>query len=304
MMGNNYISEARKQYLKYFRVLFIILGLLVVAVIALSILVAKMNNRPRGNTDAPVERVYDYANILTEEEEEKLRSQIAAAEKKLRMDIVLVTLDQPMEGVEAMVENGAVSPNLERVMEAYADNFWDDNRYGYNKGFEGDGLLLADNVYEGQGYWHVSTSGFAEDQLSSYEIDRLLDRLARYYVDGKPYRGYSEFVDAVVDRFEMRYTAPGLWMFVIVVLPLVVAAVFFAKNKKQYKAKDTTAVNAYVVGGKPVVNSQRDELLRKNVTHRRIQTSSGGSSGGGHSGGGGHHHSSSGASHGGGGRRH
>ena len=304
-MENNYMVEARKQYVKYFRVLFVILGILLVAAVAVRIWITNVNNRPRRNTQAPIERVYDYANILTADEEDLLRSQIAAAEKKLRMDIVLVTLNQPMEGEEAMNEHGATSPRLERVMEAYADNFWDDNRYGYNKGFEGNGLMLVDNVYEGQGYWHISTSGMAEDELSSYDIDGLLDKLERHYDAEKPYRGYSEFVDAVVARFELRYAAPVIWLFVIVVLPLVVAVCFFAKNMKQYKAKDTAAANAYVIGGLPIVNSQSDDLLRKSVTHRRIETSSsGGGHSGGRSGGGGHHHSRSGASHGGGGRRH
>lgn len=302
-MGNNYMMEARKQYFRYFRLLFIVLGILLAAAVAARIWVTNVNNRPRSNTEAPVERVYDYANILTADEEEMLRSQIAAAEKKLRMDIVLVTLNQPMEGEEAMYENGATSPRLERVMEAYADNFWDDNRFGYNKGFEGNGLILVDNVYEGQGYWHISTSGMAEDELSSYDIDGLLDELDRHYDAEKPYRGYSEFVDAVVYRFRMRYGVSLIWLFVIMVLPIVVSVCFFVKNMKQYKARDTAAANAYVIGGQPVINSQSDDLLRKSVTHRRIESSSGGHSGG-HSGGGGHHHSRSGASHGGGGRRH
>lgn len=296
--------EARKQYFKYFRLLFILIGILLVASIALRVWLAKVNERPRSNTEAPVERVYDYADVLTAEEEMNLRSQIAVAEKKLRMDIVLVTINQPMEGEEAMHENGASSPRLERVMEAYADNFWDDNKYGFNKGFEGNGLILVDNLYEGQGYWHISTSGMAEDELSSYDIDQLLDRLERYYDGERPYRGYSEFVDAVVDRFQLRYAVPIIWLFVIVVLPIVVAGCFLAKNMKQYKAKDTAAANAYVIGGKPVINSQSDDLLRKTLLHRRIETSSGGRSGGGRSGGGGHHYSGGGASHGGGGRRH
>lgn len=302
-MGYNYKLEARKQYFKNFRILFICVGLFIVALIAVRLLLSSASNSPRKNTKAPAERVYDYADILTQEEEDRLRSQISTAEKKLRMDIVLVTLNQPMSGEAAMYENDATSPKLEKVMEAYADNFWDDNKYGYNKSFEGDGLILVDNVYEGQAYWHISTSGIAEDKLSSYEIDQLLDKLDRYYVDGKPYKGYSEFVSAVVDRFELRYAIPIFWLFVTIILPLVVAAIYYAKNKKQYKAQDTTMANTYVMGGIPVMNSMKDELLRKNVTQRHIQTSSGGHSSG-HSGGGGHHYSRSGASHGGGGRRH
>lgn len=304
MMGTNYRKEARNQFLRYFCVWFIIVGILLIIAVALYGIRRMADNASRGNTNAPSERVYDGAGILSADEEERLRSQIAKAEKQLHMDIVIVTIDQPMEGQEAMKEQDAYSPRLEDVMEAYADNFWDDNHYGYNKSFEGDGVILVDNVYENQGYWQLSTSGKAERSLGDYDIDRLLDVVDRYY-DHSPYRGYSEFVDALTDKFDTRGSAPLPWISVVVV-PVIVALVFAFSNLNQTKAKDTTAVNAYVVGGKPVMKSQRDDFIRKHVTTRRIQTSSGssGSSGSRSSGGGGHHTSRSGASHGGGGRRH
>lgn len=304
MMGVNYRKEARNQFLKYFRVWFIIIGILLIIAVALYGIRRMADNVSRGNTNAPSERVYDEAGILSADEEERLRSQIDKAEKRLHMDIVIVTIDQPMEGQEAMWQQDAVSPRLEDIMEAYADNFWDDNLYGYNRSYEGDGVILVDNVYVGQGYWQLSTSGKAERALGDYDIDRLLDVVDRYY-DYSPYRGYSEFVDALADQFDTHGSAPLPWILVVVV-PVIVALVFATGNLKQSKAKDTTAVNAYVVGGKPVMKNQKDEFLRKSVATRRIQTSSG--SGGGSSsrssGGGGHHTSRSGASHGGGGRRH
>lgn len=300
----DYKKEARKQYLKYFRVWFIVIGILAVIAIAVMVLHSIVNNRPRGNTGAPEERVYDYAGVLNADEEDRLRSQIAQAEKRLHMDIVIVIIDQPMEGEEAMRKNDAISPKLEHVMEAYADNFWDDNSYGYNKGFEGDGLILVDNIYEGQGYWRISSSGKAEEKLSSRDINRLLDVIERYYSNAKPYRSYAEFVNAVSQKFNPQNPAPLPWLLVIVV-PVVVALIFAFVNSAQKKAKDTTTADTYVLDGKPTINSQRDEFIRKAVTQRRIQTSSGGGGhSGGHSGGGGHHHSRSGASHGGGGRRH
>ena len=302
MMGINYRKEARNQFFKFFRVWFIIIGILLIIAVAMSCITRMADNGSRGNMNAPSERVYDEAGILSAEEEERLRSQIDKVEKRLHMDIVIVTIDQPMEGQEAMRQQDAVSPWLEDVMEAYADNFWDDNHYGYNKSYEGDGVILVDNVYEGQGYWQLSTSGKAERALGNYDIDRLLDVVDRYY-DYSPYRGYSEFVDALADRLDSHGSAPLPWI-LVVVAPVIVALVFAAGNLKQSKAKDTTAVNAYVVGGKPVMNSQKDEFIRKHVATRRIQTSSGSSGGSRSSGGGGHHTSRSGASHGGGGRRH
>ena len=69
------------------------------------------------------------------------------------------------------------------------------------------------------------------------------------------------------------------------------------------EGKNTTTATTYIAGGKPVMNLQRDDFIRKHVSQRRIQTSS--SSSGSRSGGGygGAHHSSGGHSHGGGSHR-
>lgn len=298
----DYKKEARKQYVKYFLVWFIIIGILAAIAISVIGMHSIVNNRPRGNTSAPKERVYDYADVLTDDEEERLRSQIEQAEKRLRMDIVIVTIAQPMEGEEAMRKNDAISPELEDVMEAYADNFWDDNNYGYNKRFEGDGVILVLNWYDGQRYIQLSSSGRAEDELSAYAIDNLTGVFARYY-ETDIYRAFSETTNALETRLDPRGTAPFPWLFVIVV-PIVVALIYAVVNSTQKKTKDTTTANTYVPDGMPTMNNQRDEFIRKSVTQRRIQTSSSGGSGGSHhSGGGGHHYSRSGASHGGGGRR-
>lgn len=293
--------EAIKQYLRYFRVWFIAVGVLALITIVLAGVRSTPDDAARGNNSAPAERVYDYADLLTDEEEQKLRERIADLENRIHMDIVIVTLNQSMEGNEAMQENRAVSPNLEDVMEAFADNFWDDNGYGYNKPFEGDGILLADNVYEGQGYWELSTSGRAETLLSTYDIDSLLDTLAARY-DRSVYSAYCALVDAFADSVDLGggFTFP--WIFVIVI-PTAVALIYAFVNLKKAPAKDTTISTTYVAGGRPTFNVKRDDFVRKFVTTRHIERSSSG--GGGHSsGGGGHHYSSSGASHGGGGRRH
>lgn len=299
----DYKKEAGKQYVKYFFVWFIIIGILAVTaavVVGMNVILSK---RSRSNTDAPDERVYDYAGILSEDQKEALRTQIARTEQRVHLDIVLVTLNQPMEGDGPMRQNDAVSPSLEDVMEAYADNFWDDSGYGYNKSFEGDGLILVDNVYEDQGYWQISTSGEAERQLSSGDINRLLDVIEEKY-DSSPFRAYSEFVDAVSVKFDSRNPAPIPYG-MILLIPIVSALIYAFVNSRQKKAEDTTTAGTYVPGGRPVMNSVRDDFTRKTVTQRHIQTSSGGGGHSGHSGGGGgHHHSRSGASHGGGGRRH
>lgn len=81
-MEEDFRKEARKQYLHYFRFWFIGIGILAVACIAMKFVDQARSNVPRTNTDAPAERVYDYADVLTDQEEEKLREYIDKTEKK------------------------------------------------------------------------------------------------------------------------------------------------------------------------------------------------------------------------------
>lgn len=298
-METDYKKEAWRQYLHYFRFWFILIGVLAAASGALQLARSAQKEIPRTNMDAPRERVFDYADVLTAEEEEKLRGYISKTEKRLGIDIVLVTIEMSVEGREA-VEQGLRYQDWERNMQDIADDFWDENRFGYNKGFEGDGVLLLHNWYAGQNGEHISTSGSVERAFSSRDIDRVLDAVDAYYATD-PYRAYQAYVDKVEDL--MDGSLPAVPWMVVLILPVFVAVIYAASHLSQSKAQNTTAVNAYVAGGKPEIRNNTDAFLRKSVTSRKIETSSGGG-GSGSGGGGGHHHSSSGASHGGGSRRH
>lgn len=289
-MGQDIKREARKQYLKYFRVWFIIVGCLFV--IGALVMVGKLSKADgvRGNDKAPTERVYDNADVLTAEEEEALRSYIAECEAKVHVDIVLVTVAEDMEGTGS---------SWDTAMMNYADDFYDYNNYGYDK-VHGDGALLLDNWYEGQeGSW-LSTCGRVYDWFGDYEINRVLD-VVYYEVEDNPYEAYKAYVTQVTEYMNESDTAVIIPWIAVIFVPLVVALIYAFANLHQKAAADTTTSTTYIAGGRPNLNVRRDDFIRKNVVTRRIQTSS--SSGGSRSGGGGSHRSSSGVRHGGGGRR-
>lgn len=303
-MRDDYKKEAIRQYLRHFRIWFILVGIMaaVTAGVGIRHFAGGSGEVERTNTSAPGERVYDNAGILTDEEEERLREYIAEKEEQYKADFVILTISRPVEGNEAL-ESGLDSSDWETNMTAIADDFWDENGFGYNKGFDGDGSILIDNRYEGQrGEW-LSTSGRVEDALSVRAVESVLYAVDDYY-DSDPCKAYMRYIDKVssyLDGGSVRLD--GIYYLGALVISLIIAGAYAASHLGKNKARDTTAVNAYVAGGKPVMQDQRDDLIRKNVVKRKIETSSGSS--GGHSGGGGGHHvSRSGASHGGGGHRH
>lgn len=287
-----------KEYFRYFRFWFI--GLAAVFVVWLFAVGGKMladsGDSGRTNTECTTEeRVFDNADVLTDEEENKLRTQISKYEKELKIDIVLVTLNESLKEYAREYD-----PNVtyDKFVMIYADNFYDEHKFGYNKPI-GDGVLLLDNIYredDGSIYTWMCTTGKAEDRYSSGMIDRALDVFYEN-VDTNPYIAYRDFVDQVYADMSDNAQVPMPW-YMPIFMAAIVTVVFVIINLANRKGKKTTNQRSYVNGGQPRIRRREDVFLRKSVTSRTIETSSGG---GGRSGGGGHHHSSSGASHGGGG---
>lgn len=281
--------EARKQYLRYFRFWFIAIGIL--TVIFLAVLIPKMMENPavRKNSQAPAERVYDYADVMTDEEEQKLREYIAVCEESAKLDIVLVTVNEAMESPDCSWEDAMMNA---------ADDFYDEKQFGYNK-VHGDGVLLLDNWYEGQAGSWLTTCGNAYMKFTSEETNKVLDEVY-YQVEENPYQAYKAYVDEVV-RFMSVEEDASIPISFILIVSFVVALIYALCHLNQSKARDTTTVTQYVSGGKPNLQNASDDFIRKHVVTRRIERNTGSS--GGSRGGSGGHHSSSGVSHGGGGRR-
>lgn len=300
-MEYNVHAEERKRFLRFFRVWLVIVAILLVVWAILAIThKSDADSKERNNPNSPTQRVYDYAGILSDKEEEDLNKVIEAAQIKGTCDIILVIIGEPM---------GTTDSQWNRNMMNYADDFYDNGQFGYNAPY-GDGALILDNWYEdeygSQGGTWLSTSGKMEDIIGTYEEDSILDALYDY-IDSNPAKGYEAAIKKIAFWGEEGYgnhRAQLPWQ-AIVGIPAIIALIFAAVNLHQTPGKDTTTATTYVEGGHPHMRRQSDDFLRKSVTSVRIQTDSGSSSGRSHSGGGsaGHHTSSGGHSHGGGGRR-
>ena len=260
---NEIKAEARKQYLKYFRVWFVVGAvLLVITLVVSGTRIFADNSGVRRNNKAPAERVYDYAEVLTDEEEQSLREYIAEKEFEIQADIILVTIN------EAVQTSGS---SWEDSMMNYADDFYDNNKYGYNK-VHGNGVLLLDNYFEGQAGSWLSTCGNVFRKFGDYEI-RCVEDAVYYGMEDGAYKAYMDYIDTTC--YLMSVTeAVSMTMFIpCIVLATAVAALIYALvNLHQKKAKDTTTSTTYVSGGRPVINVQRDDFIRKNVVKRRIET--------------------------------
>lgn len=302
-----------RDWLRYFKVWFIVCGVIIAAILAVMVPGYMARKKEASEVVERVnkvctetERVFDYGDVLTDEEEDSLRELIARREKQTQCDIVLVTMNESLEEYAKEYDTSAYGDDWVMIK---ADNFYDEKGFGWNKYVEsddGDGVLLLDNWFrESDGKIHTwfSTSGKAEDRYSVSMIDHLLDEVYKY-IEDDPYKAYK----AYIETFYKDMTSSGAygsagdvkipWLAVLG-LPLIVAVVYVCLNLSGKEGKKTTTTNTYLEGNKPDFKVHEDRFIRRTVTQHHIDRSSGSSGGSG--GGGGHHTSSGGHSHGGGG---
>ena len=287
-----------KEYFHYFKWLYIALGVLLLILAGISISqwsAAKIAYYDRTNTECTTtERVSDYADVLTDRQEEKLRKLIAKREKQTGCDIILITLEESLKDYAREIEPDVSYDQFVRV---YAEQFYEENNFGYDKA-NGDGVLLIDNWYredDGRIYTWLCTTGKVKEAYDAEGIDHLLDNVY-LFVEDNPYRAYKTYVnDFYHDMRGMMAGDMYLPGYFSGLVGLLAAIIFVAVNWRSRKGEKTTTATTYVAGGSPTFKVRQDRFLRKSVVTHKIQTNNsshgggGGHSSGGHSGGGGSH---------------
>ncbi len=264
--------------------LFIFLFVLAFAVMSVSVVLA---------ADVP-SRLVDEADLLTSGEEAKLLSLLNDISEKHKLDVVVVTVDSL---------NG-------RSARAFADDYYDENGYGYGSDKSGVLLLVSMETRE----WHITTTGYGIRAFTDKGIDYISDRFlsdlsAGYYADA--FETYAELCDDFIAQAKtgtpyggghMPAAAKEPFAFVkslavSLVIGFVVAFLVTSSMKAQLKTvRSKAAASDYLKKGSLQVTDAREFFLYRHVSRRRKANNnrSGGSS---------THRSSSGTRHGGGGGR-
>ena len=245
----------------------------------------------------PTKKVYDYADLLTEEEEHSLYSKITSAIEKTNLDIVFVTINE----------------NDKASAQDYADDFFDYNGFGINSSRDGI-LFLIDmdtrNVT-------LSTTGSAIVLFDDARIELMLDH-AYNYASGERYNdAANQFVKDVENYFDAgkpesnkHYNVDkngnvireksinwGITIIGSIIVASIIIFVLISKHKMIIAAK---YAHEYIDQSNIRVYTPIDTFLTTYTSKTRINDDS--SSGSGSFGGSSTHTSSSGSSHGGGSR--
>ena len=239
-------------------------------------------------------RMFDDAEVLTEDEDNELEDALEELSLRQSFDVTIATIES-MESVDY------------DSMEAYADDLYDFCQFGY--GSDMDGVLLLVSV--GDRKWHISTCGYGITAFTDAGIQYLGEQMTPDMADGDYAAAFHTFIqwtDAYVtaareghpydvdnmpkEPFSIVYL--GVALVIGLVTALIVTGVMKSRLKSVAPQRDATS---YVRQGSMKLTNQRDLYLYREV-HRteRPKESSSSDSGGSST-----HTSSSGSTHGGGG---
>ncbi|MCI8600181.1 MAG: hypothetical protein HFE45_01120 [Oscillospiraceae bacterium] len=250
-------------------------------------LAAPILSNGEGNIDLS-QKIYDFADLLTDSEEQKLKAEAREFSSLYGLDLALVTT-YDAEGKSSM---------------AYADDFYDYNGFGLDDSKSGL-LLLVD--MENRVVW-LSTTGSAIELFTDARIKEITDGAASYLANGDYFGGCSSAFAAISDTVrtdrEMA-TVSGRAMRSARRLPFylmgaaavsgIAVAVMARQSKTARKARNAAG---YLDQSSIRLLVRDDQFIRSSVARTKIETSSGGGRGGSST-----HTGSSGTRHGGGGSR-
>lgn len=260
---------------------------------------ANLKHDARSNEECMTnERVFDYADKLSDSEEETLRSDIEELENLVGMDVVIVTVDQNTDLSEfgASAIGGDIEYNTKEIAEKICDTYrfgweeWPDGTYLNGKDASTSVVIVA-NWQPTDRYVYLCTSGKARKRIS----DSKAVSITKY--GGKklredPFTGFERILKKT--KSAMKSSGGGINFLsgpICALVALVAAIIFFAVNYSKKAGKDTTTASTYSKGNAEILD-RRDIFIRKEVHSVKIQSDSGSSGssggGGGHGGGGSH----------------
>ena len=126
------------------------------------------------------QKIYDFSDILTDEEEKIIKTKIDNFIEYTGMDMVFVSTNLPYQN--------------DRQNEDYAADFYDYNDFGIN--FENySGVLLLRNTYEANPYFNVYMFGKAQLYYTFNRAESMLDHIFPYFKSHQYLQGINIFIN-------------------------------------------------------------------------------------------------------------
>jgi len=215
-------------------------------------------------------KVYDYANLLSQEEIDTLQGEAITLALQHQLDIIIATIDN--------AEN--------KSSRQYANNFYDDNDFGYDFA-EKSGILLLIDMDNREVY--ILGNGSGADIFPDSIIDLMTEKIAPHLTAGNYMKACQTFLGQVSARINTDNHSVNIIQQQLIYLgiSLVVAIIAVVLMISSQKTKVTANGHTYMTNNKYNLRSSHDHFTRTTTVKRKIETQSSSSSNGGSSGGGG-----------------
>lgn len=233
-------------------------------------------------------KIYDYADLFTDNEEQILQESLVSTAKKIKLDLVIVTTDYN-RGKESLL---------------YASDFYDGNGFGYDYDC-GSGVIMLIDMDNRE--VAISTAGVCRVYLDS-ETDNMIDDVTPYLSDEEYMKAAQYFISEVKelaleamddddydDAFEAWYSSdhssisaqnefydkyvPQENFFttfknplIDIVIALVIAGVAVLIMSSSSKTKTTVNEKTYMQGGHINLRVRHDQFTHTTTKRVKIQT--------------------------------
>ncbi len=239
------------------------------------------------------EKVYDFADLLTDDEENLIYNKIIEYINTYNMDLVIVTTNH-IDTIDTR---------------HYGMDFYDYNDFGTDN--KKSGILLIIDM-ENRRY-EMITTGEAIIMYDDDRVNNILDYIFNDIKNQTYYSGINNFISqssyyaslgvpdsnkyaSVDEKGNITINKPIPWGVMIIISLVVTFIIILILVKKNKMVKKATTAKEYLDNGSLVINVLSDTLIDTHVSKVKIDHSSSSGSGSSTS------HGSSGSSHGGGGR--
>lgn len=242
------------------------------------------------------DKVYDFSDILTSEEEIAIKATMESYSDKYHMDIIFVSYNLPY--------------HIDKDNEDWLADFYDFNDFGleYEKY---DGIAIFRNTYDLNPYYQILSFGETQMYLYDSRYDHIVEKVGSYFRA----KNYTGAVDKILSYYDSCYYKGPLkgyyiddmgyikrkWYphwFVYTLFGIIVGLIYMSSGLRKHKmVKKATAAREYFMKDTLNLTTQNDRFLNSHTSSYTVSSSSGGGgghssggghSGGGHSGGGGH----------------
>lgn len=213
-------------------------------------------------------KIFDFANLLSGEEEAKIRSRALALKKKYGMDFVFLFAD----GVDYSGE-----------FRVYVLDLFHYSGYGYDG--KKDGVFFALDMF-GRDY-AVVTTGKSQDAISDENLHKYGDRFISHLKEAEYYRAMDEYLtvlEGILSGDIHSAEKQGKFMMgllISAVVALLITGIAAYSQKIVIKKQNA---NEYVVPGSVHVTNRSDIYTHTTTTRRKIKSESKSGGGGSFSG--------------------